>query len=56
MDYGEKSGSLAARAVQQHLGVLARAYWLDPADPDGPETDRWPHAAAFGPEIGRAHV
>lgn len=49
MGYGETAGSLAGRAVQQHLGLLARAYWLDPAEPDGPESGRWPHAAAFGP-------
>ena len=49
MDFGEKSGSLAARAEGQHLDLLARAYWLDPAAPDGPEWDRWPYAAAYGP-------
>src|SRR5947209_17047621 len=38
-----------AQAVTQHLGLLGRAYWLDPADPDGSEGRRWLHAAPFAP-------
>jgi hypothetical protein len=49
MQYVEDSGILAAQAVTQHLGLLARAYWLDPASPDGPEGSRWLHAAPFAP-------
>ncbi|MEA2959747.1 MAG: hypothetical protein QOJ58_5748 [Alphaproteobacteria bacterium] len=49
MQYAEESGMLAAQAVTQHLGLLARAYWLDPADPDGSEGRRWLHAAPFAP-------
>ncbi len=49
MQYTEDSGMLAAQTITQHLGLLARAYWLDPADPDGPERGRWLHAAPFAP-------
>lgn len=45
----QESGMLAAQGVTQHLGLLARAYWLDPADPDGPESDRWLYGAPFAP-------
>ncbi|QQQ80191.1 hypothetical protein IOD16_18480 [Saccharothrix sp. 6-C] len=45
----EDAAVLAAQAVTQHLGLLARAYWLDPVEPDGPEHRRWLHAAAFAP-------
>jgi hypothetical protein len=49
MQYAESSGMLAAQAVTQHLGLLARAYWLDPGNVDGSEGDRWLHAAPFAP-------
>lgn len=45
---GELAGVNAARAVTQHLGLLARAYWLDPADPED-EASRWLGAAPFAP-------
>ena len=49
MQYAEDSAMLAAQAVTQHLGLLARAYWLEPSNPQGPERRRWLHGAPFAP-------
>lgn len=49
MQYAENSAMLTAQAVTQHLGLLARACWLEPSNPQGPERRQWLHGAPFAP-------
>jgi hypothetical protein len=47
MWHAEETAVVAALAVGHHLGLLARAYWLDPLDPDGPVSGRWLYSAPY---------
>jgi hypothetical protein len=47
MWHAEETAVVAALAVGHHLGLLARAYWFDPLDPDGPVSGRWLYSAPY---------
>lgn len=47
MWHAEETVVVAAQAVGHHLGLLARAYWLDPLDPHGSPSGRWLYSAPY---------